>query len=201
MAAKAGGNPNEIITDINVTPLVDITLVLLIIFMVTANFMVKPSIDLELPKAATGDAKERNQFSLILGADGRLAVAGKVVEEDQVEEALEEQKRLFIEEKTKSAQADGVQYSKVQLEASTAQELTMIIQADKRVSHGRVIKFIDLARQHGIYKYAFNVDQAALDTAPLTGVDDGSGAPPPAGSVPPEPDTLTPEAPAPSETP
>ena len=41
-------------------------------------------------------------------------------------------------------------------------ELTMIIQADKEVSHGRIIYFIDAARKVGILKYAFNVDPASV---------------------------------------
>ena len=55
------------ITDINVTPLVDITLVLLIIFMVTAPMIVNnPSIKVELPKAATGDETLKSTLALTL---------------------------------------------------------------------------------------------------------------------------------------
>jgi biopolymer transport protein ExbD len=46
---------NEVISDINVVPLVDIILVVLIIFMVTAPMIMKPSINVNLPKAASGD--------------------------------------------------------------------------------------------------------------------------------------------------
>ena len=47
-------DPGPMIVNINVTPLVDITLVLLIIFMVTASYIVSPAIRVDLPKAASG---------------------------------------------------------------------------------------------------------------------------------------------------
>ena len=55
MAAQAA-NDDEMITGINVTPLVDITLVLLIVFMMTASYIVSPAIKVELPKAATAES-------------------------------------------------------------------------------------------------------------------------------------------------
>src|SRR5438552_11833875 len=61
------------ISDINVTPLVDITLVLLIIMMVAAPLIVNnPSIKVELPKAATGDETQKSTISLTLRKDGAL---------------------------------------------------------------------------------------------------------------------------------
>ena len=63
------------IADINVTPLVDITLVLLIIFMVTAPMIVNnPSIKVELPKAATGDETLKSTLALTLSRDASGAV-------------------------------------------------------------------------------------------------------------------------------
>ncbi|MEK7703708.1 MAG: biopolymer transporter ExbD, partial [Myxococcota bacterium] len=56
MAGGAKGEDEGIITDINVTPLVDIILVLLIIFMLTANIIANPSIEVQLPEASTGEA-------------------------------------------------------------------------------------------------------------------------------------------------
>src|SRR3989442_7850783 len=60
-------NGGPMINDINVTPLVDVTLVLLIIFMVTAPMIVNnPSIKVELPKAATGDETLKSTLALTL---------------------------------------------------------------------------------------------------------------------------------------
>jgi biopolymer transport protein ExbD len=157
MAAKANFQ-DEPITEINVVPLVDIVLVLLIIFMVTANFMDKPAIDMELPKADTAERKERNQFSLLLGEDGSVAIGDTRIPEREVPVQL---RRVFNEYKTEkrtTAQTEGRRISDNQATLLAQKELTMIIEADQKVSHGRIIHFIDLARKTGIYKYAFNVD-------------------------------------------
>ena len=157
MAAKANFQ-DEPITEINVVPLVDIVLVLLIIFMVTANFMAKPAIDMELPKADTAERKERNQFSLLLGEDGSIAIGDKRITDNQVPTQF---KRMFNEyknEKRATAKSEGRRLSDNQATLLAQKEFTMIIEADKKVSHGRIIHFIDIARKTGIYKYAFNVD-------------------------------------------
>jgi biopolymer transport protein ExbD len=154
------------ITGINVVPLVDIVLVLLIIFMVTANFMAKPAIEMELPSADTGEAKERNQFSLLLGKDGSVAIGDKTVDVDAIPAEFQ---RLFDEykqAKRDSAVSDGRRLSDNQATLLARKELTMVIQADREVSHGRIIYFIDSARKVGILKYAFNVDPSATAGAP-----------------------------------
>lgn len=160
-------NTDDMITGINVVPLVDIVLVLLIIFMVTANFMVKPAIDMELPKADTGERKERNQFSLLLGKDGSIAIGEKEISEAEAAEQFGKIFEDYKTEKKKTAKERGSTLSDNKAELLAMNELTMIIQADTAVSHGRVIYFIDLARQAGILKYAFNVDPAAASEGKL----------------------------------
>lgn len=158
--ASAQQSPDEEITGINVVPLVDIVLVLLIIFMVTANFIAKPAIDMELPTADTAERKERNQFSLLLGKDGSVAIGDKPIDEDAFTRELQ---RIFEEYKTqkqKTASAAGSDLSDHQATLHARNELTMVLQADAAVSHGRIIHFIDEARKVGIVKYAFNVDSS-----------------------------------------
>lgn len=164
-----GNGQQNAITEINVIPLVDIVLVVLIIFMVTANLMTNPAIEMELPKASTGESKERNQFSLLLGKDGSIAIGDKRIEERAVSRELRARFQDYKDQKRKSAMSSGHRMSDNQLTLLTQKELTMIIQADKEVSHGRVILFIDKARRVGILKYAFNVDPLALKP----GRDDG----------------------------
>jgi|GEM_PF-44567 len=160
--AGAVQNQDDMITGINVVPLVDIVLVLLIIFMVTANFIAKPAIDMELPKADSGEAKERNQFSLLLGRDGSTAIGERRVDEADIDAEF----RLIIEEfkaeKRSNIETEGRSVTDNMLDVLASNELTMVIQADALVPHGRVIKFIDRARLAGITKYAFNVDPAAI---------------------------------------
>ncbi|MDB5214761.1 MAG: Biopolymer transport protein ExbD/TolR, partial [Myxococcaceae bacterium] len=82
MAGGAGdSNSDDAITGINVTPLVDITLVLLIIFMVTAKLIVSKSVPLDLPKAASG-SDIQTVFSIVLAADGTTQIDSKTVPSD-----------------------------------------------------------------------------------------------------------------------
>src|ERR1700730_15590324 len=81
MASSASQDTDEGIVGINVTPLVDITLVLLIIFMVTAKIIVSQSVPLDLPKAATG-TDVQVVFSVVLAADGTAMVDSKPIPND-----------------------------------------------------------------------------------------------------------------------
>jgi biopolymer transport protein ExbD len=152
---------DEAITTINVVPLVDIVLVLLIIFMVTAHLIAKPAIDLQLPRADTGEHKERNQFAVLVGQDGSVAIDGRRIDRTQIERELRRRFEAFKREKQAGARRAGHDLSEAQLTLITRRELTMIIAADAQVSHGRVIGLIDAARRTGIAKYAFNVDPTA----------------------------------------
>src|SRR2546422_10801843 len=80
MAGGGKDTGNGIIGGSNVPPLVDITLVLLIIFMVTAKLVIAPStaLPLTLPKAATGEAVQV-VFAISLTSDGKAFIAGKPV--------------------------------------------------------------------------------------------------------------------------
>jgi len=125
-------DPGDMITDINVTPLVDIILVLLIIFMLTANLIAKPSIEVQLPQAATGEPTEPSTIGLMLTKDGSLFLNGVVTDETALKGYLAE-----------LAAADP--------------KAQAIIAADQAVTHGQVIHLIDLVRQQGILRFALNI--------------------------------------------
>src|SRR4249919_776529 len=76
-AFGGGDEPGGMIVDINVTPLVDITLVLLIIFMVTASLIVNPAIKVDLPKAASGTEQTKTTLALTLNKEGVLFLNGE----------------------------------------------------------------------------------------------------------------------------
>jgi biopolymer transport protein TolR len=135
MAASAQ-NDDDMITGINVTPLVDIILVLLIIFMLTANIINRPSIEVELPQASTGESAEPTVLALTLTKGGELYLNGKVTDEAAL--------RAYLPEV-----------------ARTDPKAQAIIAADTEVSHGKVVHIIDLIRQLGIYKFALNIDPTA----------------------------------------
>jgi biopolymer transport protein ExbD len=122
------------IADINVTPLVDITLVLLIIMMVAAPLIANnPSIKVELPKASTGDETQKSTLSLTLRKDGTL-----FFDEEQVTEDV-----------ARTRIANAVARSK---------EVQAIVAADKGVPYGHVMHLIDLVKALGVTKFALNID-------------------------------------------
>src|SRR5688572_4475135 len=94
MAASVGGNDNGgSIVEINVIPLVDIILVVLIIFMVAAPLVMQPKIDINLPKASTAkDEKEKNPLRVVLGKQGELFLNNKPV---TIEGLREESAKMF----------------------------------------------------------------------------------------------------------
>jgi len=136
MAAKidSSGNSSSYVAEINVIPFVDIVLVVLIIFMVTAPAIVNPELDVQLPKATTGEVDRTQNIILTMAIDGSLAINGKLIKKDKVEPLL----------------ASLVKKQK---------DLRAVIAADKDVAHGRVIGLIDLVKKMGVKKFAVTVDQ------------------------------------------
>ena len=126
----------RMITDINVTPLVDITLVLLIIFMVTTTYIVNPSIKVELPKAVSGSDQVRTTLALTLTKDGQLYLNGDRTDEAKV-------------------------LRQIAAELPKNPDLQAIIAADKVVPHGSVVHIIDFVKRAGVRKFAINVDSTA----------------------------------------
>lgn len=118
------------ITGINVTPLVDITLVLLIIFIVTAKIVVSPAVPLDLPAASQSEAVQV-VFSVLLPADGSLHVDGTPMADDSL-----------LEVRAREA-----------LRATP--ELRAVIHADGAVPHRRVLRTLDLLKQAGLSRIAF----------------------------------------------
>jgi biopolymer transport protein ExbD len=134
MAGFAANKPSAPITGINVTPLVDITLVLLIIFMVTAKLVVSRAMPLDLPKAATG-SEVQQIFALSLRADGGTFVDGVVTPSD-----------AELLARAKAALAKNA-------------ELRAVVQADGVVPHQRVMHALDVLRQAGLSRVAFGVQK------------------------------------------
>jgi biopolymer transport protein ExbD len=134
--ANSGDTSEDAITGINVTPLVDIVLVLLIIFMVTAKLIVSKSVPLDLPKAASG-SDIQTVFSVVLSADGITQVDGKTLPNDDAIFPL-----------AKAAREKNP-------------ELRAVIKADNAVNHGRVIHVLDILKQAQVGKIAFGVSPVA----------------------------------------
>ncbi|HEX4405262.1 MAG TPA: biopolymer transporter ExbD [Polyangia bacterium] len=133
--ASFGGDDDggQMIVGINVTPLVDITLVLLIIFMVTASYIVNPAIKVDLPKAASGTEQTKTTLALTIAKDGVVYLNGQQTNDSGI-----------------------VQYISGELPKNP--DLQAIIAADKVVPHGDVIHVIDLVKRSGVHRFALNVD-------------------------------------------
>lgn len=139
--AKASDNDEEMISGINVTPLVDITLVLLIVFMVTATYIVRESIEVDLPRAASGGESVGELLNVVLDKKGALYIDGVRADETQL-------------------------LAKAKEAASKDASARVIISADQNARHGAVVHLIDLVKSAGIAKFAINIEKDALAAEP-----------------------------------
>jgi biopolymer transport protein ExbD len=125
------GDDDDLITDINVTPLVDVVLVLLIILMVTATAIVSKTIPMELPKAATGEQ-----------TPSTLAVS------------IDQSGQVFLDTIPVTAEELRTQ---VRAARENEADIRAVIAADGRIAHAKVVQIIDILRQEQITKFAINV--------------------------------------------
>lgn len=134
MGMKSSSDHDDAISEINVVPLVDIILVVLIIFMVTAPMFIKPTINVNLPKAASGENAVPSQLNISITAEGKLALNGSPASEDAI-------KAKALEQVAKNPDVQAV------------------ISADKETSHGKVVGIIDIVKGSGVKKFAISIDK------------------------------------------
>ncbi|MEO6954628.1 MAG: biopolymer transporter ExbD [Polyangia bacterium] len=137
-AAYTDEGGDSIIADINVTPLVDIVLVLLIVFMITVPKLVStPSIKVNLPKAATADPDTpKTTLSITLqrtDAGFDLYVNGEKTDEGKLR-------------------------AMVPPMVAKNKELQAVISADKGIAYGDVVHIVDVVKQLNVTKFALNTD-------------------------------------------
>ncbi len=133
MAGRMSDGDDEI-TEINVTPFVDVMLVLLVIFMVTANYIVNQSINVNLPEAATGESTGNKNLAFVLDQQSNLYLDGQPLEFSAIDAAIRQRR-------------------------TGAEPLQAVIAADEKTPHGSVIKLIDAVKKNGITEFAINVEQ------------------------------------------
>jgi biopolymer transport protein ExbD len=129
-------NEDEAISEINVVPLVDIILVVLIIFMVTAPMIMKPAINVNLPKAGSGDPSAPSQLTISITNSGVLMLNSAKSDEQSISE-------------------------KAATEVGKNPDVQAIISADKEVPHGTVVHIIDVVKTAGVKKFAISIEKAA----------------------------------------
>lgn len=134
MAGPIGGNDDEPIAAINIVPLVDIILVVLIIFMVTAPLVLKPTIDVNLPKAASGDESPPTPLNIAISSNGVISLNGK------------------------SSTLEQVTAYAAQMVAQKP-DTAAILQADKSVTLEKLTEIIDIVKAAGVKKVAFSIEK------------------------------------------
>ena len=134
MAGSIGGGDDEPIAAINIVPLVDIILVVLIIFMVTAPLVLKPVIDINLPKAASGTESAPSPLNIAIGSGGQISLNGQP-----------------------STLADVTAF--VAKTIKNKPETAAILQADKTITLERLSEIIDVVKMAGVKKVAFAIEK------------------------------------------
>jgi biopolymer transport protein ExbD len=139
MGAPVGGGDQDAISDINIVPLVDIILVVLIIFMVTAPASQSSKMDVDLPSSSSGESSGGGDpLQVVMTAEGRMLINGEMVSESGL--------------RSQAMEA-------VRLDPNTP----AIITADKNLPHGEVIKVMDTLKSSGIQKLSVSTTQGLED--------------------------------------
>lgn len=134
LGSRGGSRRGGMIVGINVTPMVDVVLVLLVIMMVSAVYIVSQSLKVELPKTATSDAAANTPLSVTVMRNGTYMFNSKPIEE------------LALQSEFRRAKAENA-------------EASLVLTADREALHGDVVHVIDLAKVTGITKFAITVDR------------------------------------------
>ncbi|HPD78721.1 MAG TPA: biopolymer transporter ExbD [Spirochaetota bacterium] len=132
MAFGSSKDDDGIISDINITPMVDIILVLLVIFMVTANFLKKESININLPKVAAADPNIKESKQVAITKEGKYFLEGRSVSESGL---LDEISR----------------------EVKYRPNMRVTLSADESLSYGSVSRVMGLLRKCGVTRMALSV--------------------------------------------
>ena len=123
----------NIISEINIVPFVDVVLVILIIFLVISPTFIKPGFDINLPQAKTAKKPENVKVILSIDIEGLFYINQKPMEEKELDKQLKEM-------------------------VKKDRDMKVVIAADKDVAHGNVIALIDRVRKTGIRKFAVSVE-------------------------------------------
>jgi|SRR3954470_20048251 biopolymer transport protein ExbD len=140
MASQSNDSSDEMISGINITPLVDVVLVLLVVLMVTASYLASHSIPVDLPKGATGEAMNTT-LGVSVTRDGLTFLDGQRVDD-----------REFRQRVRTAHEAD--------------REVRAVIAADGSAAHRNVVHVIDLLRQERVTRFALNVDPETITPQP-----------------------------------
>ncbi len=132
----SGGGKRAGIVGINITPMVDIMLVLLVIMMVSATYIVSQSLKVELPKSASSDESVQSPATVQIDKNGRY---------------------FFNQETAPISEAQLI--AKLKDAKAANDDMNLVISGDTNAHHGDVVHVIDVAKREGITKFAITIDQ------------------------------------------
>jgi biopolymer transport protein ExbD len=135
MGASVGKSRGKSIVGINVTPMVDIMLVLLVIMMVSANFIVSQTMNVDLPQASSGDRAPPALAVVTIDKDNKYGWNDKPMTESDL---VSEMTNAFTEN----------------------HDVNVIVSGDTKAQHGSVVHVLDLAKTIGITHFAIAVERA-----------------------------------------
>ncbi|ASV13463.1 ExbD/TolR family protein [Leptospira santarosai] len=132
MAGSASSGDGEEIGNINITPMVDVILVLLVIFMVTANFLKKESININLPKVAAADPNVAQSVQVALTKDGKILIEGSEASIEKLQAQLERDSKI-------------------------KPNMRLTLSADSSLSYGKIAETMGVIRKAGVTRIALSV--------------------------------------------
>jgi biopolymer transport protein ExbD len=136
VAGKISGDEDDLsaIAEINVTPFVDVVLVLLVIFMVTAPMLVREQLSVNLPKTTTGEKSATKALAIVLTKEGAVSIADESISMDAIGDRI---KQAVAEDPNVQA----------------------VITADKDTKHGDVVTVIDQVKRAGLTRFAIQIER------------------------------------------
>jgi biopolymer transport protein ExbD len=134
MAANFDPSENDSISDINITPFVDVVLVLLVIFMVTAPMMVKETMNIKLPKGKSTERSANKTLAIAISRSGQVLLNGELIDMTSL-------------------------YDRAVAAKQANPDVQVLIAADKESVHGDVIEVLDQVKLAGITNFAFQVEK------------------------------------------
>lgn len=123
-------NKSKIMAEINITPLTDVVMVLLVIFMVTTPLMMNEAFKIKLPTAATAEPQPEQTTTV------SVTYPGNIIYLNKAQVSLDDLKGLLSSR------------------MATSPDKTVVIKADKSVLHGMVVQILDIAKESGALKLA-----------------------------------------------
>ena len=132
MSLLPGNGDDDEIGYINITPMVDVLLVLLVIFMVTANFLKKESVNINLPKVNASDPNVQQSVQIAITKDGKLMMEDTEVDEEKMVMSLAR-------------------------ESKYRPNMRVTLSADERLAYGSIARVMGLIRQSGVTRIALSV--------------------------------------------